>query len=147
MSNSDIIFIIWKRVSKGTLNTKFRFWLKILNNEVSIHFSYVVSFHVFYFLFVSVTEMWLIYYISVLGIKHSDLIFLQTILHMKYKWNVSLSVVSDSFETPWTVARQTPLSIEISRREYWSGLTFPPSSLYFLIPYLVLLLTPISSHW
>ena len=29
------------------------------------------------------------------------------------------------FATPWTVARQAPLSIELSRQEYWSGLPFP----------------------
>ena len=29
-----------------------------------------------------------------------------------------------SFLTPWTVARQSPLSIEFSRQEYWSGLSF-----------------------
>ena len=29
------------------------------------------------------------------------------------------------FETPWTVARQAPLSMEFSRQEYWSGLPFP----------------------
>ena len=27
--------------------------------------------------------------------------------------------------TQWTVARQTPLSMEFSRQEYWSGLPFP----------------------
>ena len=27
--------------------------------------------------------------------------------------------------TPWTVARQTPLSMGFSRQEYWSGLPFP----------------------
>ena len=26
---------------------------------------------------------------------------------------------------PWTVARQYPLSMGISRQEYWSGLPFP----------------------
>ena len=26
---------------------------------------------------------------------------------------------------PWTVAHQTPLSMEFSRQEYWSGLPFP----------------------
>ena len=26
--------------------------------------------------------------------------------------------------TPWTVARQAPLSIGFSRQEYWSGLPF-----------------------
>ena len=37
----------------------------------------------------------------------------------------SHSVVSDSFATPWTVARQAPMSMEFSRQEYWSGLPFP----------------------
>ena len=27
--------------------------------------------------------------------------------------------------SPWTVARQTPLSMGFSRQEYWSGLPFP----------------------
>ena len=27
--------------------------------------------------------------------------------------------------TSWTVARQAPLSMEFSRQEYWSGLSFP----------------------
>ena len=27
--------------------------------------------------------------------------------------------------TPWTVARQAPLSVEFSRQEYWSGWPFP----------------------
>ena len=26
----------------------------------------------------------------------------------------------------WTVAQQVPLSLEVSRQEYWSGLPFPP---------------------
>jgi len=29
------------------------------------------------------------------------------------------------FVTPWTVARQAPLSMGLSRQEYWSGLPFP----------------------
>ena len=33
-------------------------------------------------------------------------------------------VLSDS-ATPWTVARQAPLSMGFSRQEYWSGLPFP----------------------
>ena len=28
--------------------------------------------------------------------------------------------------TPWTVAHQAPLSMELSRQEYWSRLPFPP---------------------
>ena len=35
------------------------------------------------------------------------------------------SVVSDSV-TPWTAARQAPLSLGFSRQEYWSGLPCPP---------------------
>ena len=31
------------------------------------------------------------------------------------------------FVTPWTVARQAPLSIGFSRQEYWRGLLCPPS--------------------
>ena len=30
------------------------------------------------------------------------------------------------FVTPWTVARQVPLPLGLSRQEYWSGLSFPP---------------------
>ena len=32
-------------------------------------------------------------------------------------------------ETPWTVARQAPLSIGFSRQEYWSELPFPTPDL------------------
>ena len=30
------------------------------------------------------------------------------------------------FVTPWTAARQAPLSMGFSRQEYWSGLLCPP---------------------
>ena len=30
------------------------------------------------------------------------------------------------FATPWTKARQAPLSVGIFRQEYWSGLPLPP---------------------
>ena len=40
--------------------------------------------------------------------------------------SVSRSVVSDLFVTPWTVARQAPLSVEFRRQAYWNGLSFPP---------------------
>ena len=33
--------------------------------------------------------------------------------------------MSNSFATPWSVALQTPLSMEFSRQEYWNGLLFP----------------------
>ena len=37
----------------------------------------------------------------------------------------SLSCVQ-LFATLWTLACQSPLSMEFSRQEYWSGLPFPP---------------------
>jgi len=33
--------------------------------------------------------------------------------------------MSDSFETPWTIAHQAPLFMGFPRQEYWSGLLFP----------------------
>ena len=30
------------------------------------------------------------------------------------------------FATPWTLAREAPLSLEFPRQEYWKGLPFPP---------------------
>ena len=33
--------------------------------------------------------------------------------------------MADSFEIPWTVAHQAPLSMEFPKQEYWSGLPFP----------------------
>ena len=33
--------------------------------------------------------------------------------------------MSHSFATPWTVARQAPLSMGFPRQEYWSRLPFP----------------------
>ena len=47
------------------------------------------------------------------------------ITHYRYKCQ-SLSHVQ-FFVTPWTgVAHQAPLSMGLSRQEYWSGLPFPP---------------------
>ena len=37
----------------------------------------------------------------------------------------SESEVAQSCLTPWTVAHQAPPSMGFSRKEYWSGLTFP----------------------
>ena len=38
--------------------------------------------------------------------------------------SASCSVLSDSV-TPWTAARQAPLSTGFSRQEYWGGLSLP----------------------
>ena len=40
----------------------------------------------------------------------------------------SLSCVDSA--TPWTWARQAPLSMESSRQDYWSGLPFPPPVIF-----------------
>ena len=33
--------------------------------------------------------------------------------------------MSDSYATPWTIARQAPLSMRFLRQKYWSALPFP----------------------
>ena len=38
---------------------------------------------------------------------------------------ISHSIMFDS-GTPWTIARQAPLSMEFSGQEYWGGLPCPP---------------------
>ena len=49
------------------------------------------------------------------------------------------------FVTPWTVAFQTPLFMEISRQEYWSGLPYPfPGD---LPDPGIKLVSPESQHW
>ena len=40
-------------------------------------------------------------------------------------WLFSLEVMSNSFETPWTVDHQAPLSMGFPRQENWSGLPSP----------------------
>ena len=39
--------------------------------------------------------------------------------------SVSLSAVSDSLQTPWTIVHQAPLSMGFSKQKYWSGLPCP----------------------
>ena len=40
------------------------------------------------------------------------------------------SVMSDSCLTPWTAARQAPLSMGFSGQEDWSGLPFPSPGIF-----------------
>ena len=44
----------------------------------------------------------------------------ESLLYTIQSESVSHLVISDS-AIPWTVARQAPLSMELSRQEYWSG--------------------------
>ena len=42
------------------------------------------------------------------------------------RFNILVLSCVQHFETPWTIAGQASLSMELSRQEYWSGLPFPP---------------------
>ena len=68
------------------------------------------------------------------GFKSFRLISLMKLQPWLFNWNhwnglPSLKVLVTQFcptcATPWTIARQAPLSMEFSRQEYWSGLPFP----------------------
>ena len=37
----------------------------------------------------------------------------------------AIAIMSNSFETPWTVAHQAPLSMGFPRQEHWSGVPLP----------------------
>ena len=45
---------------------------------------------------------------------------------LEYLWYACVLSHVQFFATPWTVAHQAPLSVELSRQGYWSGLPFPP---------------------
>ena len=62
-----------------------------------------------------------------LGAKPSDPASGALSVEMRQSTNRSeiTYIVSDSFVTPWTVARQTPLSMGFPRQEYWSRLPVP----------------------
>ena len=50
-----------------------------------------------------------------------------SLLHLLVYTEVKVKMLShvQLFVTPWTVAHQAPLSMEFSRQECWSGLSFP----------------------
>ena len=43
-----------------------------------------------------------------------------------HMWVLSCFSCVQLLSTPWTVAHQAPLSMELSRQEHWSGLPWPP---------------------
>ena len=54
------------------------------------------------------------------------------VLHSNQSYALLLPVLShfgrvQPCETPWTAAHQAPLSMGVSRQEYWSGLPCPPA--------------------
>ena len=52
-------------------------------------------------------------------VRPPGLLLVTVSVHVKSLSHVQL------FVTPWTLARQAPLSMEFSGQEYWSGLPFP----------------------
>ena len=46
------------------------------------------------------------------------------------RFNIVVLSRVQHFETPWTIAGQDPLSVELSRQEYWSGLPSPSSGIF-----------------
>ena len=81
---------------------------------------------------------WTFYYTSSLFSTTVDIFCFSFLAHFGIKstqgWNW-LSILSEVkvkllsrvllFATPWTVVYQAPLSMGLSRQEYWSGLSFP----------------------
>ena len=66
----------------------------------------------------------LILLLSVYAKKMKKLIWKYTCIPV-FLCLVALSIVPDSFVTLWIIACQAPPSMEFSRQEYWSGLSFP----------------------
>ena len=56
---------------------------------------------------------------------HTSRFFWKQKRRKRKKKNSSRFSYVQLFATPWTVARQAPLSIGLPRQEYWSGLPFP----------------------
>ena len=52
-------------------------------------------------------------------------VVLQNVHHIRFACACSVAQCVRLFSTVWTVARQTPPSVEFSRQEYWIGLPFP----------------------
>ena len=62
-------------------------------------------------------------------LQYCKVISLQLIKKIKQNvvYSSVCSVLSDFFVTPWTIARQAPLSMGFPRQESWSGLPWPLS--------------------
>ena len=58
--------------------------------------------------------------------KASTLISYCLVSHTRLWFGGLVAKLRPTLVTPWTVARQAPLSMGFSRQEYWSGLPFPP---------------------
>ena len=75
--------------------------------------------------FLNIFQSCLFFFFLNCRVIKSGLVFLSIIFHVCFVRACYVSsVVSDS-ATPWTVARQAPLSMGFSRQEDWSGWLFP----------------------
>ena len=58
----------------------------------------------------------------------------------EWKWKVKVKSLSHArlSATPWTAARQAPLSMGFSRQEYWSGVPLPSPEVVFSVELILL---------
>ena len=100
-------------------------------------------FHKIYFLLFSVCHLWgevypyfflwhgsfyFAFHISIFLLYFECIVFYAYIFIISVNWPCMLNhfICVQLFVTLWTVAHQAPLSMGLSRQEYWSGLSFPP---------------------
>ena len=74
-----------------------------------------------------------------MSLSHGDFFYYHYNLWITKNFNAQLLSCVRLFATPWTVARQAPLSMGLSWQEYWSGLPFPPPFDLLLLLLLLLL--------
>ena len=62
---------------------------------------------------------------------HGDAVHRHSFPHPLFQISCLLSISHvQLFATLWTVAHQAPLSMKLSRQEYWSGLPFPSPGIF-----------------
>ena len=114
----------WDRADNWQGHTVFIFFIYPMNYLLVFVFCFFKRIFLYWFLrnfyMIRLSEFYLSYVLLFLspGFSHLpyDLVFL------RYKiLNSKCMCMLQFFETSWTVAHQTPLSMEFSRQEYWSG--------------------------
>ena len=71
-----------------------------------------------------ITLSWPLKFIWILPALHAFCVWVFVCVHVNACMLSRLSCVQ-LYVTPWTIARQAPLSLGFSRQEYWSGVPFP----------------------
>ena len=130
-----LILILTTCISQCLLifNTKLLFFtLKLITVLIESYSCFSSNFHPVILGFIS--KSWLLQLL--LQRSHTEKWFIVTVVLFSvcvcvcvcvHACTVSPSVVSNSFATQQTVAHQVPLSMELPRQEYWSGLPSPTS--------------------